>query len=940
MSPPLNTALPRLTLLEAALAQCQDAIFLEDDQRRFVYVNGAACRLLGYSEDELLAMGPPDIDPHVTWPQLLAGTWAAGDRRGFHTHHRTRSGQLIPVDVNGTCLSVAGRLYFVSMARNVSEREAHQTELKRRDRQLQAILDVFPFLVWWKDPQGVIQVANRESARWANLEEASALIGKTDFDLVPEDWAASYAEGDQRVISSGQVLCEEEFHPDFPGGAKWTETWRSPLHLDGDLLGTVGFSRDITDRKQTEHDLQQILALLQGVIDAFPDVLFEVSREGRYLNVWTKNPELLAASREQLLGRCLDDVLSPESAAIGRSALEEAALTGQSFGKVIRIDTPSGTRWFELSVSRMASPDNHDPHLITVSRDVTARMELQAALAREEHKYRSLVEHSPDATARFDPQLKCLYANPAMADQMDRLPDALVGLRPSEFIGTQAGEVLESALASVFASAERSTLELHWHNARGQTVCSMVTLSPEFDAANTVVSVLAVGRDISELRAYQDKIHQMAFYDPLTGLANRVLFNDRLTQMIAEASWHQHVAGVMIVDMDRFKQINDTLGHAAGDELLREAAHRLRDSVRGYDTVARLGGDEFGVLLPQVRDTESLGRVVQKVQAAFDRSFALTGRDVIVSCSIGISVFPQDGTDSDELVRHADSAMYSAKRLGRNGFRFYSKDLTATAQERLTLEQGLRRALERNELTLHYQPKVALHSGVVQGSEALLRWCNPVLGNVPPNQFIPVAEDAGLIVDIGAWVLQQACRAAAEWNAPHQPVHKVAVNLSARQLQTPGLLPHLAQTLVDTGCQAAWIELEITESLLLDEDGRVLQTLEALRSMGFTIAIDDFGTGYSALSYLARFPIDTLKIDRSFIQSVTTDRYRAELVRAILSIARCLNQQVVAEGVETLEQAEFLLAHGCELAQGYLYSRPLPQADMAPRVGAVLTPPG
>jgi len=420
----------------------------------------------------------------------------------------------------------------------------------------------------------------------------------------------------------------------------------------------------------------------------------------------------------------------------------------------------------------------------------------------------------------------------------------------------------------------------------------------------------------------------MAFYDALTGLPNRALFHDRLRQIITDASWHGQRAGVMMIDMDHFKTVNDTMGHAVGDELLREAASRLTDCVRSYDTVARLGGDEFAVLLPDIREAEDLGRVASKMLARFQERFLLSGKEVFVSCSVGIAVYPADSSEPEDLVKFADSAMYFAKRSGRSGFRFYSRDLTASAKERLFMESELRRAVERCELSLYFQPKVELVSGEMTGSEALLRWQHPSLGMVPPTQFIPIAEDSGLIVDIGRWVLWEACRAAARWNGEGKPLHKVAINLSGRQFQVCGLVETVSEALHGTGCNPQWIELEITESLLLDEDGRAREILEALRAMGVSIAIDDFGTGYSALSYLTRFPIDTLKIDRSFIHSVTTDHYRAELVRAILSIARCLKQQVVAEGVETLEQAAFLEANGCQVAQGYLFSKPLPIAEL------------
>jgi diguanylate cyclase (GGDEF)-like protein len=399
--------------------------------------------------------------------------------------------------------------------------------------------------------------------------------------------------------------------------------------------------------------------------------------------------------------------------------------------------------------------------------------------------------------------------------------------------------------------------------------------------------------------------------------------------MLTDAAWHSQYAGVMLLDLDRFKAINDSLGHPAGDALLREAALRLSFCVRGYDTVARLGGDEFAVLLPQIRNADDLGRVASKILASFNAPFMLEGKEIFISTSIGIAVFPDDSSDADDLVKQADSAMYFAKRSGRNNFRFYSKDLTASAGERLALESELRHAVDRNELELYYQPKVRLADNALVGSEALLRWIHPQRGLVPPDQFISIAEDSGLIVEIGEWVLRDACRTACDWNAEGQPLHVIAVNLSARQFQSNDLVKTVRTILQETGCQSEWIELEITESLLLDEDGKVLETLETFRVMGISIAIDDFGTGYSSLSYLARFPITTLKIDRSFIRTVTTEHYRAELVKAILSIARCLGQDVVAEGVETLEQAVFLQANGCQIGQGYLYSKPVPKGAFA-----------
>ena len=582
---------------------------------------------------------------------------------------------------------------------------------------------------------------------------------------------------------------------------------------------------------------------------------------------------------------------------------------------------------FPAEISR-SSLETEDGLMVSAAiRDVTEHRLMERRLAKREQEFRTLVENSVDTVARYGRDLRRLYVNPAFAALVEGGAAALLGRTPAECPGGPSAATYEIKLTEVFTEGRGSGFELKWVDSTGQEMCSLISLTPEFDANGLVASVLAVGRDITELNAYRHKIHQMAFYDPLTALPNRALFNDRLRQMITDAAWHGQQAGLMMMDMDRFKEVNDTLGHAAGDELLRETAARLSTCVRAYDTVARLGGDEFAILLPEIRSGDDLGRIASKVLTVFQRPFVLTGKEVFVSCSIGIALYPEDSIEADDLLKYADSAMYFAKRSGRNNFRFYSRDLTESSHERLVLESDLRRAVERDELELYYQPKVSLCDDTLAGSEALLRWRHPERGLVMPHMFIGIAEDSGLIVEIGEWVLREACRTAIRWNGGSKPLHKVAINLSARQFQAGDLAETVCRALEESGCRAEWIELEITESLLLDEGSEVTEVLNSFRAMGISIAIDDFGTGYSALSYLARFPIGTLKIDRSFISSIETDTYRAELVKAILSIARCLGQQVVAEGVETQAQVEFLRAHGCQVAQGYFYGKPMPAAE-------------
>ncbi|EJC83403.1 PAS domain S-box/diguanylate cyclase (GGDEF) domain-containing protein [Rhizobium leguminosarum bv. trifolii WSM2297] len=684
---------------------------------------------------------------------------------------------------------------------------------------------------------------------------------------------------------------------------------------------------DNNEHKQAERELKKALEFAEGIIAAIPDVLFEVDQDGRYLQVWTRNPELLAQQKEMLLGKTVSDVLAPDQAAIAMEALREAGKEGVAYGRCICISLPNGeTRWFELSVAKRPSADSTTT-LLALSRDITERKQAEEAINSVRMQLLSVLQTMPDMVWVKNMDGVYLLCNHAF--------EQLTGKTESEVVGKTDFDLFAPERAKYFRVTDEEAIETggmlvgeEWvvSEENGQSVLLETRKVPVMDAGGDIVGVLGVARDVTELNVSRQKIHQMAFYDPLTSLPNRSLFNDRLRQMITSAGSRGQRAGVMLIDIDHFKAVNDTMGHPVGDDLLCQAAARLNASVRDFDTVARLGGDEFAILLPDISQGDDLGRIAHSILDKFRERFLLDGQEVFISCSVGIALYPNDSADANDLVKYADSAMYLAKRSGRNGFRFYSKDLTASAEERMRLESDLRRAIERGELELHYQPKVLLDSGVMVGCEALLRWRHPEMGMIPPVRFIPVAEDTGLIVELGQWVLREACQTATELNADSRSPHKVAINLSVKQFQSAGLVKSIADILDETGCRAEWVEIEITESLLLDQKDETLQALSELRSMGFSIAIDDFGTGYSALNYLARFPIDTLKIDRSFINS--TDRRNEELVKAILSIARCLGQNVVAEGVETAEQAAFLAANGCGSAQGFLYSKAVPKADI------------
>jgi diguanylate cyclase (GGDEF)-like protein/PAS domain S-box-containing protein len=453
-------------------------------------------------------------------------------------------------------------------------------------------------------------------------------------------------------------------------------------------------------------------------------------------------------------------------------------------------------------------------------------------------------------------------------------------------------------------------------------------------------------QDITERQKFEDKIRELAYFDSLTGLPNRESFMMHVDQSIKSANRHQQKLAALFLDLDDFKRINDTLGHTIGDLLLKAIAERLLNCLRSSDVightaenvstnmVARFGGDEFTILLTEIRDSADAAVVAQRIMDALMCPLNLAGHEVVITPTIGIAIFPEDGDNTEVLFRNADTAMYSAKRRGKNHFQLYNNAMNVSALERLTMENQLRKALERNELLLHYQPQQELDSGRIIGVEALLRWQNEELGNVPPDRFIPMAEDSGLIIPIGEWVLRTACAQIKAWQDTGVPITRMAVNISVRQFMYPGFLQLVSAVLEETGLDAESLELEITESLLMQDTEGAIQILHDLKALGVLLAIDDFGTGYSSLSYLKRFPIDRLKVDQMFIRELLTSPEDAAITRAVISMANNMDLRVIAEGVETAEQLSYLTDENCHEIQGYYLSRPVPAHEICSLVDA------
>ncbi|MDE2586044.1 MAG: EAL domain-containing protein, partial [Betaproteobacteria bacterium] len=551
--------------------------------------------------------------------------------------------------------------------------------------------------------------------------------------------------------------------------------------------------------------------------------------------------------------------------------------------------------------------------------------ERTAALVAKEQESRTLIENSPDSIARYDRECRRIYANPAFCAMTGCSLEQLLGKRPSENPGGADAELYESKLREVLATGRNTQFELKWLGNEGKDVCSHVRLTAEVDLTGKPSTVLAIGRDISDRIAFETTIWQQANFDALTQLPNRQMFHDRLVHEAQVSDRSGRPMALMLIDLDRFKEINDTLGHDKGDILLVEAAKRIAACVRKSDTVARLGGDEFTVILSSLDDKESIERVAQTINEKLADPFLLGTDEAFISASIGITLYPDDSRDLDVLFKNADQAMYVAKNAGRNRFSYFTPDLQEAALTRLRLTNDLRAAMTAEQFQVYYQPIVDLASGEICKAEALIRWHHPEYGTVSPVEFVPLAEETGLIVPIGDWVFRQAVQQVRQWRSRFHKDFQISINKSPVQIRhDDAAFSQWPEYLAQHGMPGQSVVIEITEGLLLNAEAKINEKLLAFRDAGIQVSIDDFGTGYSSLAYLKRFDIDYLKIDRSFVHNLNVDADDQALCEAIIVMAHRLGLKVIAEGVETTDQRDLLIAAGCDFAQGYFYSEPLP----------------
>ncbi|PMQ15771.1 EAL domain-containing protein [Janthinobacterium sp. AD80] len=809
-------------------------------------------------------------------------------------------------------------------------------DVGQREERFRTIVTQVPGAVFRYRPDGPIDFVSDAIEEIAGYSARQFMRGSTHawVDLIcPEDRRAHRRAVKQAVLEVQPYALEYRIIDSF-GTERWVAENGQPQAGEQGVTWVDGIIADISQRKHHEMRIEALLTEQSAILD---NVMFGVMfvRHRRIISVNRRCEDLFGYDPGQMMGKSTAIVFTSSYDFEEAGERQYPALAaGGDFSEERQYQRRDGSLFWALVSGCALDPQRPNEGSIWVYADITARKEAEEKLRLSA----TVLEHIADGVMVVDAHGIIVTVNPAFTQ--------ITGYTEAEAVGRHSSLTRSARHDAGFYQAMWDELKASgfwrgeiWHQRKnGELYLEWLTISAVRDMHATTTHYVGVFSDITLIKESQEKLDHMAHHDPLTALPNRLLFHDRLQHALLRAARDDEQLAVLFIDLDRFKNVNDTLGHHVGDELLQKVAGQLTARLREGDTLARLGGDEFIVLLERIDGEYGATQVAEKLVTMFEQPFTVAGHELFVTCSVGISLYPDDALDLNMLIRNADVAMYQAKARGRNGYRFYAPSMTGEGVERLRLETFLRRSIEKHEIFLNYQPQVEIDTGRLVGVEALVRWNHPELGLVPPARFIPLAEDSGFINQLGKWVLDEACRQMMRWQAQGLRVPKMAVNLSVKQFERGSIAGMVADILQETGLEPQRLQLEVTESVIMNT-GDALGFINDLHAIGVGLAIDDFGTGYSSLAYLKQLPVQTLKIDRSFIKDISTDVNDEAIAIAIIQLGKSMQLSVIAEGVETEEQAAFLLRHGCKLAQGYFYSRPVLAQDMLERWIDPLDPP-
>ncbi len=903
-----------------------DGILLTNPDGRIYAANAAACRILRQSEQGVRESGWAEIldSDDARIPTMVEARTHDGCFSG-ELRFRRGDGKIIPVEVSiADYRSEDSREWSGIVFRDLSMRKAASDEMRLLRTCIAHLNDavVVTEATPLRLPGPRIVFVNQAFERLTGFTAEEAIGATPRIVQGPETDGAVLARIRER-LGRGLAVREE-----LVNYRKTGETYTASVEITPifDEFGVnthfVAIERDVSTARAMADRLEEAEQRYRALFDLNPDPAYLVDVRGRFISVNRKTAELAGYDESEMARMPFSQLIAIEDHERVFDHFHHNRRGLAQFCAVTGIRKDGSRRRIEIATAPLFVRGKITG-IFGIAKDVTdiKRTEEELRLAAK------ALSNIGEATLITDPDWNIVSVNQAFTSITGFSGTEAIG-RPLPELGTHTeGGDYYTRMSKRLLHSGHWQGELWLQRKSGDRFPAMASLNTVNDDAGNVTHFVSVFNDISYFKRCEQRLEFLAHNDPLTHLPNRRLFEKKAVDALARAQRHKQVLGLLFIDLDQFKAVNDSLGHTVGDALIKLVGERLRGLVRATDTLARIGGDEFIVILEELRDSKDAALVADSLLKALARPFAHEGHELFTSASIGISCYPEDGTDIDTLLRNADAAMYRAKELGRNAYEFFSAELNARAHDYLFIANSLHQALEREEFRLHYQPIVDLANYSIRGAEALIRWQHPELGLIPPERFIPIAEATGMIGIIGEWVLETACRQACEWQSQGLPSIPVSVNLSARQFRRPELLDTIKRALHDSGLPSHRLRLEITESLVMDQPERSREMLRALHAIGVRTAIDDFGTGYSSLNSLKQFPFDCLKIDRSFISGIPRDEDDIAIIRAILSLAQHLKLEVVAEGVETQAQREFLLRLGCANAQGFLFTPPLPPAD-------------
>jgi len=891
---------------------------------KIINMNDTACELLGYSQQEVAGHTTVELGVWIDASErerIVEMLRRTGTVQGVEHRIRRKSGEIRVVRDRIDRIEIEGAQCLVGSMQDVTEARGAEEALRASEGQLRLITENIPAGVAYISRDLRIRAANRRYVE-LHFQPGADPIGRHVREVVGEpDWPE--VEKQIARVVAGESLVYQRTQQGSGGERRKIQVHLQPNRsAGGEVLGYYAFVLDITRRKRAEQALRESEAQLRLITENIPAGVAYTDRDLTIRAANHQYADLIFNPGSDVVGAQVRDMVGekvwPEiSEQIAR------ALGGETVVYQRTHERSDGVRR-EIEVHLL--PNRRDGGDVlgyyTFVLDITERKLAEQALRLRDRALEASVNAImiTDALHADNP---IVYVNPAFERNTGYSAAEALGRNPRFLLGADTDQPVLETLRTARREHREASALLRNYRKDGTQFWNELRIAPVRDASGQVTHYVGVQNDVSERVRYQAELERQANFDPLTGLANRNLLSDRLRQTIARAERSGRVGAVLFLDLDRFKVINDSLGHAMGDRVLAQVGWRLSEAVRGDDTVARTGGDEFVVVLADLAREEDVAIVAQKLIGVVASPLSVEGREFLISTSIGVTVFPRDATDPETLLKYADAALYRAKDRGRGCVAFFAREMNDRAVSYFNLERDLRRALERGEFVLHYQPIVTLPGGEVTGAEALVRWRRESGELVSPADFIPVAEESGLIVPLGAWVLKAAVAQALEWNRNGHRRLSVAVNLSARQFRDPKLVDMVRDTLLETGLDPRLLKLEITESTVMHNAEEAIAALRALKEIGVSLSVDDFGTGYSSLSYLKRLPLDSLKIDRSFVRDIPGDRDDMAITRAVIDLAHSLELEVIAEGVENEQQLKFLIARGCDHAQGYLFGKPL-----------------